>query len=129
MPVESQLVLPSSNVDLIKVQPNHGVYTLTAENFYQFLEEAQDKLVVVDFFAEWCGPCKMIYPAVEQMAQDYEDVLFAKVDCGKNERRFLTSLGIRALPTFFLYKGNQKVGEMVGGTAKSLNSLVCNNRA
>lgn len=50
------------------------------------LEEAASKLVVVDFFATWCGPCKMISPAIEQMSNDLrDDVIFLKVDVDENE--------------------------------------------
>jgi len=55
------------------------------EEFNAELENAGSKLVVVDFFAEWCGPCKMIAPKIEELSSQKSDVVFVKVDVDDNE--------------------------------------------
>lgn len=84
---------------------------------------ASEKLTVVDFYAQWCGPCKMIAPKIEQMAKENPDVQFAKVDVDVNEET-AESCGITAMPTFILYKNGQKVAEMTGANEAKLKELI-----
>eukprot|EP00608_Synchroma_pusillum_P011453 CAMPEP_0198429936 /NCGR_PEP_ID=MMETSP1452-20131203/10688_1 /TAXON_ID=1181717 /ORGANISM="Synchroma pusillum, Strain CCMP3072" /LENGTH=174 /DNA_ID=CAMNT_0044150359 /DNA_START=121 /DNA_END=641 /DNA_ORIENTATION=+ len=79
------------------------------------------KLVVVDFFATWCGPCKRIAPALDAMASSgaYSDVRFIKVPEHLNQE-LIMSLGVRAFPTFFFYINGQKVDEMRGANERGL---------
>jgi len=78
-----------------------------------------DKPAMVDFWAEWCGPCRMIAPYVEQMADEYKDkALIVKVDvdnCPGIAGRF----GIRNIPTILFIKGGQVVDKQVGAVPKS----------
>ena len=76
------------------------------------LEAAGGKLVVIDFFAEWCGPCKMIAPKIEEMAAQMSNVVFLKVDVDEAEDA-AQEYNIQAMPTFLLIKNNQKVSCMV----------------
>lgn len=76
-------------------------------------------LVVIDFTATWCGPCKMIAPVYEKMQEEFPGVVFAKIDVDANEEA--TQLcGVTAMPTFQFYKGGQKVGELKGANADGL---------
>eukprot|EP00798_Chlamydomonas_sp_ICE-L_P000377 gene377-1768_t len=93
------------------VQHDCAVQVLAGEDEFKGLiaEAAAAKdLVVVDFYTQWCGPCKLIAPMVEKMAQEYQGkgVRFAKVDCGKDNdsKKWAMALGIKVLPTFRLYK-------------------------
>ena len=84
----------------------------------------EDKLIVIDFFATWCGPCKMISPKIKQFANNYvEKVVFVKVDVDEQEE-LAQECNIEAMPTFLLYKGGSKVGEMKGANAEKLEELV-----
>jgi thioredoxin 1 len=76
-------------------------------------------LVIIDFTATWCGPCKMIAPVYEKMQEEFPGVVFAKIDVDDNEEA--TQLcGVTAMPTFQFYKGGQKVGELKGANADGL---------
>ncbi len=73
-----------------------------------------DSPVVVDFWAEWCGPCKSIAPYYEQLSDEYKGKLsFAKVDTDANPRT-PTRLGIQGIPTFIIFKGGAEVGRVIG---------------
>ncbi|KAJ5131426.1 Thioredoxin [Penicillium bovifimosum] len=69
--------------------------------------------VILDCYAEWCGPCKVIAPKIEEWSNVYSKVKFYKVDVDKLDD-VAQELGVRAMPTFVLFKGGQKVTEVVG---------------
>jgi len=81
------------------------------------------KLIVVDFTAVWCGPCKMISPKFVELSSQYPSVIFLKVDVDKN-RDIATECGIKAMPTFQFYKNNTKIEEFSGADPNKLESLV-----
>ncbi|MGI8944180.1 MAG: thioredoxin [Qipengyuania sp.] len=78
-----------------------------------------DKPVLVDFWADWCGPCKMIAPALEEISEELADrVTIAKMDIVDNPDT-PGSLGIRGIPYLALYKNGQKTAELTGAAPKS----------
>ena len=96
-----------------------------AENIHEFTEanfEAEvlqsDKPVLIDFWAEWCVPCKMIAPAVEEVANENGDVLkVGKVNVDDNPA-IASKYGIRSIPTLLIFKGGQVAEKMVGAVSK-----------
>jgi thioredoxin 1 len=75
--------------------------------------------VLVDFWAEWCGPCKMFAPILDEIAKEYEGKLtIAKMDIDKNPATPV-KYGIRGIPTVILYKGGQAQAQKVGALSKS----------
>lgn len=80
---------------------------------------AGDKLVVIDFHAKWCGPCKQIAPVYEQLSNKYTDIVFLKVDvdvCKETSERF----NIEAMPTFFFVRNQQPLGQVRGADPQKL---------
>jgi len=78
-----------------------------------------DKLVIIDFWAEWCGPCRMVTPIIEEISEEYDGkVLVAKVDVDKNPG-ISSKLGIRNIPTVMFYKNGEMVDKQVGAVPKS----------
>jgi thioredoxin 1 len=77
-----------------------------------------DKPVLTDFWAEWCGPCKMIAPILEDIANEYEaDLIVAKVDVDSNPG-IAMRYGIRSIPTLILFKNGQEAKRVVGAMSK-----------
>lgn len=90
---------------------------VTDATFEQVILKA-DKPAVVDFWAVWCGPCKMVAPHVEAVATEMAgQVVVAKVDVDSN-RGVASRFGIQSIPTMLFFKGGQVVDRMVGGQHK-----------
>jgi len=79
-----------------------------------------DKPVVIDFWAEWCAPCRMVAPIIEQLAEEYKDnVIVGKIDVDENNEA-TTKYGIRNIPTILFIKNGQVVDKIVGAADKRL---------
>ena len=90
---------------------------VTDSNFNDIL--ATDKLVMVDFWATWCGPCRAIAPVVEELANEYEGrAVIAKCNVDECEDVPM-KYGIRNIPTLLFFKGGEVVDKLVGAAPKS----------
>ena len=90
----------------------------TESNFEELLQN--NVVVVADFWAEWCGPCRMITPIVEELASAYEGkVLIGKVNVDE-EGGLATKYGIRNIPTVLFFKNGQIVDKQVGAAGKNV---------
>ncbi len=90
---------------------------LTDANFEEVV--GSDKPVLVDFWAEWCGPCKMIAPAITELAEDYDGkAVIGKMDVDSNAN-IPAKFGIRSIPTLLVFKNGEVVDKKVGAVPKS----------
>ena len=105
-------------------QPIH----LTDSNFTEEIKNS-DVPVVVDFWAAWCGPCRMIAPIIDELATEYEGkAKITKVDVDNNQQVAM-QYGIRSIPTILMFKGGEQVETIVGAVPKEeiqkkLNALM-----
>ena len=94
------------------------VLEITDETFEKEILNS-DMPSMVDFWAEWCGPCRMVSPVVEELANEYDGkVKFAKMDVDKNHQT-PSQFGIRNIPTLILFKGGEVAQTIVGAYPKS----------
>lgn len=102
-------------------------YIKNMDEYSALLETSKSKLVVIDFTASWCGPCRFIAPIFEKMAAENPEAEFVKVDVDDAED-VAAACSIQAMPTFHFYKGGVKVDEMMGADQATLQNLVAKNK-
>lgn len=91
---------------------------ITDSNFDEIV--SGEKPVVVDFWAEWCGPCRIIAPSIDELSAEYEGkVAIGKVDI-ENNTDIVARFGIRTIPTLLFFKEGQVVDKHVGAASKSV---------
>ena len=92
----------------------------TSVNNETFASEVleQTKLVLVDFWAEWCGPCRMVGPIIDELSKDFEGkAVVGKIDVDSNQE-FAAKYGVRNIPTVLLFKDGELVSRQVGVAPK-----------
>jgi len=104
-----------------------GVKHITSEKEYSKYKSTPGALVVVDFSAGWCGPCKMIEPVFEKLAAQYTNVVFLHVDVEKNTG-LSDSADVKALPTFKFFKNGKLITKFSGADAQTLENTVKANK-
>lgn len=93
---------------------------ITDKNFSDIINS--DQPVLVDFWAEWCGPCKMIAPVVEELASEYDGkAVIGKVDVDSNPE-VSAKFGIRSIPTLLVFKNGEVVDKQIGAVPKNVLS-------
>lgn len=101
-------------------------YKFTDTNFEDEVLRS-DIPVLVDFYADWCGPCKMMSPVIDELAQDYEGrVKIGKLNTDEN-RAIAMKYGVMSIPTMILLKDGEVVDTVTGAVAKSLLEQKINN--
>ena len=90
--------------------------TLTAGTFDEVVNAAE-KPILVDFWAEWCGPCKMIAPILEEIASENKNIVIAKMNTDENPNTS-SAHGIMSIPTMMIFKNGELVDRLVGAMPK-----------
>lgn len=98
---------------------NGKVWTVTDQSFIADVVDAEG-LSIVDFWAAWCGPCRMVAPIVEQLATEYADqgLRVGKVDVDRNPET-ASRYGVRSIPTILFFKGGEVVDRVVGAVPRA----------
>ena len=91
------------------------------QNAQEFDDAIKEGVVLVDFFATWCGPCKMLSPLLEEIAEENKDLLVLKIDVDEVSE-LAARFGIQAIPTLMLFKNGQRIETRMGYQNK--NQLV-----
>ena len=94
-----------------------SVINITAENFEELVINAPNK-VLLDFWAPWCGPCQMVGPVVEEIAQDREDITVGKINVD-DEVQLAIQFGVSSIPTLIVMEKGQIVNKAVGYRPKA----------
>lgn len=99
------------------------IIELTNEDFNK---EVASGLVLVDFYATWCGPCKMMHPVIEEISSSYSDLKIIKVDVDKHEE-VAKNYTIMSIPTIILFKNGKIINKNIGFTSSDLLKDWINN--
>jgi len=114
--------------DLLKQQQEQRVVQetpvieLNASNFDDAL--LKNKLMLVDFWAEWCGPCKSMHPIFSRMAKKYNHVRFARVNIDHSQN-IATKFNVQSIPTFIMFNDGKVVQQMVGAVGEPGIHMIC----
>lgn len=92
------------------------VSNLNKDNFEAEVLKSKG-IVMVDFFAVWCGPCKMTEPIIEQLSEEMKHIKFVKVDVDQNQD-LASQYQVFSIPTFIVFKNGQVVNQFIGGMGK-----------
>ena len=105
-----------------KIVSETPVMELTSQGFDQ--EKAKNELLLVDFWAEWCGPCKSMHPIFTRMAKKYKSVRFARVNVD-NPQDIAMRYGVQSIPTFIMFKNGEVANTMVGAVGEPGIHMIC----
>ena len=108
--------------NLNKIVNETPVMELTSHDFDQ--KKSENELLLVDFWAEWCGPCKSMHPIFSRMAKKYKSVRFARVNVD-NAQDIAMRYGVQSIPTFIMFKNGQVANTMVGAVGEPGIHMIC----
>lgn len=93
-----------------QVPDSHKIVTLTDQNF---VSKTKNKLILVDFWAPWCAPCRMMAPVLNELSNELEKAFVGKLDVEKNQG-FAAKYNVRSIPTLIVFKNGKEVDRFVG---------------
>jgi len=99
-----------------------GIIDLDLSNFYKVISAENPTLV--DFWAEWCGPCKMMHPVFESLSKKYTSIKFARVNVDLNQNLAMR-FGVQSIPTFMMFKSGKMVDKMMGAVGAPGIHMIC----
>lgn len=105
----------------INEQLETGVMDLDSSNFEQII--ASESPTLVDFWAEWCGPCKSMHPVFIRMAKKFKKIRFARLNIDQNQQ-IATKLGIQSIPMFIMFKNGNSIDKVVGAVGEPGINLI-----
>ena len=103
-----------------KVEP--GIIDLNDSNFEQTVSD--DNPTLVDFWAEWCGPCKMMHPVFENLSKKYPTIKFARINVDNNQN-IAMRFAVQSIPTFIMFKAGQIIDKMMGAVGAPGINMIC----
>ena len=108
--------------NLNKIVNEMPVMELTSQDFDQ--KKSENELLLVDFWAEWCGPCKSMHPIFSRMAKKYKSIRFARVNVD-NAQDIARRYGVQSIPTFIMFKNGEVANTMVGAVGEPGIHMIC----
>ena len=103
-----------------KIEP--GIIDLNDSNFD--ITISSDNPTLVDFWAEWCGPCKSMHPIFERMSNKFPNVKFARVNVDSNQNISM-KYAVQSIPTFIMFKSGQIIDKMMGAVGEPGINMIC----
>ena len=103
-----------------QIQPE--IIDLNSTNFVQTV--SSDSPTLVDFWADWCGPCKMMHPIFESLSKKYPKIKFARVNVDQNQN-IAIKFAVQSIPMFIMFKSGQMIDKMVGAVGAPGIHMIC----
>ena len=103
-------------------QTKPGIIDLNDTNFTQIISAGNPTLV--DFWAEWCGPCKMMHPVFESLSKKYPKIKFARVNVDQNQN-IAMRFAVQSIPMFIMFRSGQIVDKMIGAVGAPGIHMIC----
>jgi thioredoxin 1 len=103
-----------------QIQPE--IIDLNSTNFVQTI--SSDNPTLVDFWADWCGPCKMMHPVFESLSKKYPKIKFARVNVDQNQN-IAMKFAVQSIPMFIMFKSGQMIDKMVGAVGAPGIHMIC----
>jgi len=103
-----------------KIEP--GIIDLNDSNFDKTI--SSDNPTLVDFWAEWCGPCKSMHPIFERMSNKFPNVKFGRVNVDNNQNISM-KYAVQSIPTFIMFKSGQIIDKMMGAVGEPGINMIC----
>jgi len=98
------------------------ILNLDSRNFIQTV--SSDKPTLVDFWADWCGPCKMMHPVFESLSKKYPKIKFARVNVDQNQN-IAMKFAVQSIPMFIMFKSGQIIDKMIGAVGAPGIHMIC----
>tara|TARA_B100000029_G_scaffold157012_1_gene152258 strand:- start:1796 stop:2197 length:402 start_codon:yes stop_codon:yes gene_type:complete len=108
--------------DQTNISKKISIVDLDLSNFDQ--EISKDKLTLVDFWAEWCGPCKSMHPIFSRLAKKYNHIIFARVNVDNNQN-IAMRFGVQSIPTFIMFRNGKPIDKMIGAVGEPGIHMIC----
>jgi thioredoxin 1 len=90
---------------------------LQETNGEKFSEDIKEGDVIVDFWAEWCGPCRILHPVLEEIDQERNDLKIISLNID-HDQEIAVSFGVQSIPTLILFRGGEEIGRLIGAQPK-----------
>ncbi|MCH7967225.1 MAG: thioredoxin [Thaumarchaeota archaeon] len=103
-----------------RVEP--GIIDLNDSNFDKIV--SAENLTLVDFWAEWCGPCKTMHPVFESISKNYPKIKFARINVDNNQNISM-KFAVQSIPTFIMFKSGQVIDKMMGAVGAPGIHMIC----
>ena len=116
----AEMMLKQAEQPLPRIDP--GVSDLNDANFDRTV--SAENLTLVDFWAEWCGPCKSMHPVFESLSKKYPKVKFARVNVDQNQN-ISAKFAVQSIPTFIMFKSGQILDRMMGAVGAPGIHMIC----
>ncbi len=99
-----------------------SIIDLDSSNFEKQI--GKDELILVDFWAEWCGPCKSMHPIFSRLAKKYDHVSFARVNVDSNQT-IAMKFGVQSIPNFIMFRNGKPIDKMIGAVGEPGIHMIC----
>jgi len=104
------------------LQSQPEIINLDSTNFTQTV--SSDKPTLVDFWADWCGPCKMMHPVFQSLSKKYPKIKFARINVDQNQN-IAMKFAVQSIPMFIMFKSGQIIDKMVGAVGAPGIHMIC----